>query len=48
MPRNHKEKKQKKNQGVVQQMVRPPQSPDLDITESVWDYMKSQKTVKTA
>lgn len=31
-------------QGVLQQMARLPQSPDPDI-ESVWDYMKEQKTV---
>ena len=29
--------------GVLQQMVWPPQSPDLNIMESVWDYMKRQK-----
>ena len=27
-------------------MVWPPQSPDLNIMESVWDYMKRQKQLR--
>ena len=27
-------------------MVRPPQSPDPNIIESVWDYMKRQKDLR--
>lgn len=27
-------------------MVRPPQRPDLNITESLWDYMKRQKLIR--
>lgn len=33
-------------QGALQQMVRSPQSPRLSFTESVWDYIKRQQTVR--
>ena len=33
----------KEEQEVLEVMVWPPQSPDLNIMESVWDYMKRQK-----
>ena len=33
-------------QGVLKQMAWPPQSPDLSITESVWDHMKRQETLR--
>lgn len=33
-------------QGVLRQMVWAPQSPDLNIAESVCDYMKRQKTLR--
>ena len=37
---------QQEEQGVLQQMVWPPQSPDLNIIKSVWDYMKRQKQLR--
>lgn len=33
-------------QGVLRQMVWAPQSPDLNVAESVCDYMKRQKTLR--
>ena len=36
----------KEEQEVLEVMVWPPQSPDLNIMESVWDYMKRQKVCK--
>lgn len=35
-----------KEQGVLQQMAWPPQSPDHNIMESVWDYTETEATEK--
>lgn len=37
---------QKRGQGVLQQMVWSPLSPDLNIIERFWDYMKRQKQLR--
>lgn len=42
--RKKKSLQPQEEQGVIQQMVWPPQSPHLNIVVSVWDYMKRQKT----
>ncbi|XP_063336353.1 G-protein coupled receptor-associated protein LMBRD2B-like [Pelmatolapia mariae] len=36
----------KEEQEVLEVMVRPPQSSDLNIIECVWDYMKRQKGLR--
>ena len=36
----------KEEQEVLEVMVRPPQSSDLNIMESVWDYIKRQKDLR--
>lgn len=36
----------KEVQEVLEVMAQPPQSPDLDIIECVWDDMKRQKDVR--
>ena len=36
----------KEEQKVLEVMGWPPQSPDLNILESVWDYMKRQKDLR--
>ncbi|MBN3274473.1 TCB2 transposase, partial [Polyodon spathula] len=36
----------KEEQGVLEVMVWPPQSPDLNIIKSVWDYIKREKQLR--
>ncbi|KAK1794182.1 hypothetical protein P4O66_011080 [Electrophorus voltai] len=42
--KNYLQRKEK--QEILEVMVWPPQSPDLNIIQSVWDYMRRQKDLR--